>query len=88
MLSYPLSGYLCTIPVDNGWPFAFYVPGALAAVWYVFWWFLAYDGPDVHPRISEEERSYIIATTDRVGTQKQVNRETIIVRSKTSHIFI
>ena len=88
MLSYPLSGYLCTIPVDNGWPFAFYIPGGLAAIWFVFWWFLVYNGPDVHPRISEDEKSYIKATTDRAGTQKQVNRETIIVRSKTSHIFI
>jgi len=70
VLSYPLSGYLCSIPWDNGWPLAFYVPGSLAAVWFVFWLFLAYNGPDVHPRISEDEKRYIMASTKRLQANK------------------
>ena len=74
VLSYPLSGYLCSIPWDNGWPLAFYVPGSLAAVWFVFWLFLAYNGPDVHPRISEDEKRYIMASTKRLQANKPVNQ--------------
>ena len=88
MISYPLSGYLCTIPVDNGWPFAFYVPGALAAIWYVLWWFLTYNGPDVHPRISEEEKRYIMSTTERVETEKQVNcKQLLFVWKRVTYLF-
>jgi len=68
VLAYPLSGYLCSIPWDNGWPLAFYVPGVLAAVWFVFWLFLVYNGPEVHPRISEEEKLFILSTTERENT--------------------
>ncbi|EDO27678.1 predicted protein, partial [Nematostella vectensis] len=29
-------------------------------VWYLFWCFLVYDSPSVHPRISLEEKEYIV----------------------------
>ena len=65
LVSMPLSGLLCEIQWDNGWPLAFYVPGAIAAVWFVFWTLLVFDGPDVHPRISAEEKHYILQTSGR-----------------------
>ena len=77
MLAYPLSGYLCSIPWDNGWPLAFYVPGVLAAVWFVFWLFLVYNGPEVHPRISEEEKLFILSTTERENTNAIVYHNTL-----------
>ena len=33
--------------------------GVMGLVWSVLWWFLVYDTPAKHPRISIEEREYI-----------------------------
>ena len=52
----PASGYLCDYV---GWESVFYVFGAIGIVWFIFWCFLVFDGPDVHPRISEEEKAFI-----------------------------
>ncbi|KAG7312256.1 hypothetical protein JYU34_001728 [Plutella xylostella] len=50
-----------------GWEAAFYVPGAISIFWCVAWWFLVYDSPAQHPRISEEEKVYILeAIGDKV----------------------
>ncbi|XP_006816975.1 sialin-like [Saccoglossus kowalevskii] len=52
-----LSGVLS---VALGWESCFYVFGIISLFWCVFWFFLIWDIPDSHPRISEEERSYIV----------------------------
>ena len=52
----PASGYLCDYV---GWESVFYVFGVIGLVWFIFWCFLVFDGPDVHPRISEEEKAFI-----------------------------
>ncbi|KAJ0174655.1 hypothetical protein K1T71_009763 [Dendrolimus kikuchii] len=54
--------------IENfGWDYAFYVPGVIAAVWCLFWWFLVYDSPVQHPRISDAEKQYILeAIGDKV----------------------
>ena len=73
LVGMPLAGYLCDIRWDHGWPLAFYVPGAIAAVWFVFWVALVFDAPDVHPRICEQEKQYIESSTGRTkhnGTDK------------------
>jgi hypothetical protein len=45
---------------EFGWPTMFYANGALSTIWFVFWVFLVFDEPDKHPRISPEERDYIV----------------------------
>jgi MFS transporter, ACS family, solute carrier family 17 (sodium-dependent inorganic phosphate cotransporter), member 5 len=42
-----------------GWESVFYFFGTLSCVWFFFWFFLAFDSPDSHPRISQAERIYI-----------------------------
>ena len=37
----------------------FYVTGIATIIWFLFWVFLVYDTPRRHPRIAEEEVSYI-----------------------------
>ena len=37
----------------------FYVFGSLGILWFFAWSVLVYDGPDVHPRIAQEEREYL-----------------------------
>ncbi|KPJ13856.1 putative transporter C38C10.2 [Papilio machaon] len=54
-----------------GWASAFYVPAALTIVWCAFWWYLVADTPNEHPRISDQERKYILdALGDRVTNAK------------------
>ncbi|KAK6165938.1 hypothetical protein SNE40_022744 [Patella caerulea] len=54
-----VSGYLCTIQLDNGWPFIFYVFGGFALLLLGPWLYFVYDSPERHPRIKLEEVKYI-----------------------------
>ncbi|XP_013398324.1 uncharacterized transporter slc-17.2 isoform X2 [Lingula anatina] len=54
-----ISGLLCEIQLDNGWPFIFYVYGGLCFIWLCGWYLLVFDSPASHPRISQAEREYI-----------------------------
>jgi ACS family hexuronate transporter-like MFS transporter len=46
------------LAVRFGWPAAFFVSGGLSLVWVVMWW-LFYDAPEKHPRVSAAELAYI-----------------------------
>ena len=48
--------------VAAGWESAFYVIGCITFVWFLFWWFLVYDSPEVHPRITQSEKDLIEAS--------------------------
>ncbi len=43
-----------------GWQPAFVVTGSLGFIWLAFWLYL-YHPPETHPRITEEERAYVLA---------------------------
>ncbi len=68
----PLSGFLCQLQLDNGWPLAFYVPGVAGIVWFVAWYLLASDGPEDHPRIADDEKRFILSSV-RGFHQKSVS---------------
>ncbi|RXG68326.1 Sialin [Armadillidium vulgare] len=53
----PFSGLLAS---ELGWESVFYVQGGLSILWYFLWLFFVYDSPQTHPRISPEEKKYII----------------------------
>ncbi|XP_047521898.1 sialin-like isoform X1 [Pieris napi] len=54
-----------------GWASAFYVPAALSFIWCGFWWYLVADTPKEHPRISNDEKKYIMeALGDKVKKSK------------------
>lgn len=55
-LTYPLCGFLIA---HFGWRIVFYVTGSCGVLWCVVWWFLAFDTPAEHPRITASERHYI-----------------------------
>jgi ACS family hexuronate transporter-like MFS transporter len=48
------------ISIHYGWRMAFVVTGALGFVWLIFW-LLLYRKPEVHPRVSKAELTYILA---------------------------
>ena len=57
ILSYP---FIASIAENINWQAAWYIPSLIMIVWVILWWFLAYDSPDEHPRITEVEKNYII----------------------------
>lgn len=68
-LTFPLCGYIIHWA---GWPLVFYLSGALGTLWFILWWLLVYDSPAEHPRISIEERDYIIKSIGSAISQKKV----------------
>ena len=43
----------------GGWPSIFYLFGAVGILWYPYWVYMAYEKPEDHPYMSEEEKAYI-----------------------------
>ncbi|XP_068220662.1 putative inorganic phosphate cotransporter isoform X3 [Palaemon carinicauda] len=60
VVTLPVSGWLCGTDFLGGWPSVFYVFGSTGIIWGIGWYFLAYSQPEFHPRISQEEKAYIV----------------------------
>nr|CAD7418501.1 unnamed protein product [Timema cristinae] len=74
---------LCGLLIDRlGWEYAFYVPGALGAVWCLLWWELVFDSPASHPRISREEKEMIEREVGTHLARKQVIRGSPGIRTE------
>ncbi|OQV14443.1 Sialin [Hypsibius exemplaris] len=52
-----------------GWESVFYFFGTSSILWYIFWLCFAFDSPNNHPRITEDERLYIIHA---IGARSEV----------------
>lgn len=57
ILTYPM---IAGIAESTNWESGWYIPSILMLVWTVVWAVLAYDSPEEHPAISEEEKNYIV----------------------------
>lgn len=73
VLALPLSGFLCDVNLDGGWPLAFYVPGFLAVIWFLGWWWAVSDSPENDPHISEDERKFIQISTGNLQRDATVS---------------
>ncbi|KAL8590915.1 hypothetical protein ACOMHN_005238 [Nucella lapillus] len=71
ILTFFISGFLCTIPVDNGWPFIFYVVGLICLLCAVGVYLTIYDSPDLHPSASQAERELIRNKTHSADNEKR-----------------
>ncbi|XP_069117339.1 sialin-like [Argopecten irradians] len=60
ILTFMLSGFICSIPLQNGWPFIFYIFTSLNFLSIFLWLFVVYDSPEVHPRATAREVAYIL----------------------------
>lgn len=69
IISLPLSGWLCSLEFDGGWPLCFYLFGGIGIIWFIFWMFLVYDTPSSHPRIDRQEQAFILAS---IGPQASI----------------
>ncbi|XP_068215245.1 sialin-like [Palaemon carinicauda] len=66
---------VCGLIIDTiGWEAVFYVCGAVAIVWVLFWSFLMFDSPCNHPRISDKEREFIMEAIAEGTTQQKPNQ--------------
>lgn len=63
VISLPVAGWLCSF--SDGWPLAFYIFGFSGLIWFIFWMKYAYDTPQSHPFISDEELRYIEYATHK-----------------------
>lgn len=75
IISLPLSGWLCSLDLDRGWPLSFYLFGLLGIVWFLFWMLFVYDTPSSHPRIDSQEKAFILAS---IGPQDDDEEKTPI----------
>jgi MFS family permease len=55
-LTYPLCGFIISF---FGWRPVFYTTGTIGVLWCIMWYYLAFDTPSEHPRISPSELEYI-----------------------------
>lgn len=55
-LTYPLCGFIIAY---FGWRLVFYTTGTIGMIWCVFWYLLAFNTPQEHPRITAQELEYI-----------------------------
>lgn len=70
-LSYPLCGFIIA---HYGWRVVFYVTGSFGILWCVVWWFLAFDTPQDHPRITKQELAFIQKCTRSTAVDSKVNQ--------------
>lgn len=60
LISLPLAGVLVSSSFLGGWPSVFYILGSLCLIVSVLWYFMIYDTPEEHPRLSPEELEEIL----------------------------
>lgn len=58
----PLSGLLSDHGFAGGWPSIFYVFGTVGTIWCVAFLLMVHEDPETHPRISDEEKKYILSS--------------------------
>ncbi|XP_015122844.1 putative inorganic phosphate cotransporter isoform X2 [Diachasma alloeum] len=61
VISMPLSGLLSKYGFAGGWPSIFYVFGAVGTIWCVAFLIWVHEDPEQHPKISEDEKKYILS---------------------------
>jgi ACS family sodium-dependent inorganic phosphate cotransporter len=69
IVTFPVCGLIAT---TIGWPYIFYISGAVALAWCVAWFFFAFSSPEEHPGISEAELDLILS--GRAASRNDVQR--------------
>jgi len=83
IMGLPLAGQILAIVVVNilggviseylGWEYVFYITGGVVLCWTALWLALVYDSPQHHPRISQEEKEYILTSLNISNKSKKKN---------------
>ncbi|KAF5308048.1 hypothetical protein FQR65_LT06423 [Abscondita terminalis] len=70
VIGLPLTGWICGSWL--GWPFAYYIYGALGLVWVVMWFFLGKNSPSEHTNMDPIERKYIESSLNVAHDEKPI----------------
>ncbi|KAF5293591.1 hypothetical protein FQA39_LY03076 [Lamprigera yunnana] len=68
VLSLPFTGWLAGTSL--GWPYAFYIYGAVGLLWCILWIILGKNSPALHTTMSPVERKFIEASLGETSTDK------------------
>lgn len=55
-----------------GWHYAFYAVVIILGIFSVIWFFIVYDSPSKHPRVTQTERDYILGKLKKTTTKSKV----------------
>lgn len=70
VVTWPVAGWLM---VNYGWASAFHVPALVTILLTVVWFFIVYNRPGEHPRISRDEQVYIERSLGNTVSNKSVS---------------
>lgn len=69
VLTWPFVAYLMT---EFGWVYTFYIPATIVLAVTIVWFYIVYNSPIEHPRISEQELKFIEAAQGNTVSRSQV----------------
>ncbi|XP_970513.2 sialin [Tribolium castaneum] len=69
-LTYHLSGFIIAA---YGWQSVFYLAGGVSLLWSFAWFYLIYDSPQQHPRISLHEKHLLECQIDKSSKPKRLH---------------
>lgn len=70
VIALPVAGLLCQYGFSDGWDSIFYVIGMSSTVCIIIWSFVSSNTPDLHPKISNGEKNYIVKTLQNEGASQ------------------
>lgn len=74
--------FVAWLILTAGWRGAFLLTGALGLFWLVFW-LLLYDAPEIHPRVTEEERRLIASDKSSLDEGERSSLRSLLGRRET-----
>lgn len=69
VIDWSMSGFIIEY---FGWRYAFYVVVLILGVYAIAWFFIVYDSPKKHPRISRDEKEFILSALHTTEIKKKV----------------
>lgn len=69
VIDWSMSGHIIE---QYGWKYAFYVVTVIFGIFSVLWMTLVYDSPSEHPKITNEEREFILSKLSTTTGIKKV----------------
>ena len=61
----------------GGWQSVFYIFGGVGIIWYPYWYFSAYETPEQHPSITQEELQLIKKSIELIP--EYINKSLLIL---------
>lgn len=88
IITMSVSGYLCDKGFDNGWGSIFYLTGIFAFLYSIFWFYVVYESPQQHPRITAKELDFLENTIRCQARVKHIPWKSILTSKAVWAIII